>query len=176
MRAELEDAALKAVCGLLNAPDGGQLVVGALEIAREVERLKPGDIQGYLGRLRDIFPIYPEPEQSGLSPFAKALVGLEEDYSLNAGYSDWDSFQRYFAALLSRRILPNPLPCIQLTRLSVRGRTLVVVNVLASEHWYYLDGQKFDVREVAQTREYAGLDGDFYRRATPRASPIRGRS
>ena len=54
-------ACLKTVCGLLNSPDGGTLVIGVLEVEREMER---GEASRLLKWLADKFG-YQVPKDSG---------------------------------------------------------------------------------------------------------------
>jgi hypothetical protein len=161
----IKDNIIKAVCGLLNAPSGGRLVIGVLEIDRELERLKDPSV--VRARIEAAFPIYKSIE-SGPSAAgeAKALTGVDDEFG-----GDWDKFLRALLEALRHAIQPSPLAFVGIEQLKVQGRTLAVVNVRPSDTWFYANvggSLLFYVRELAATRAYAGPESDLYRRANPR--------
>lgn len=162
---KMEESVIRAVSGLLNAPAGGTLVIGALEVARAGERSKK-DLEEYKASLGKEFPI-----EGTESPNAKALVGLEFEFGVG-GFTDWDSFLRDLENTLRKRIQPLCLPFIQVDKLELKGRTLAVVSVVPSlDTWFFGESEgvyRFFVRELASTRAYDGSDGELYRRAHPR--------
>ena len=157
------ESIVKAVCGLLNAPAGGRLVIGALELERELERVR--DRAAALELLSSEFPIYPAADGGRYNPNAKAVIGIEADFD------DWDRFVLRLEELLRNNINPAPLAYISIQRLPYRGRTLAVVKARPSTNWFYArakDTYEFFVRELASTRAYYGPEADMYRRAAPR--------
>ncbi len=158
------ESSVKAICGLLNSPNGGRLVIGALEVERELERVP--DRQATLEKLRAECPIYPPaPESDAGSNVLKALFGIEADQQ------DWDSFTLKLQDTLRSMITPSPLAFISIEPIQYQGRTLAVVTARPSSTWFYVrvkDSYEFYVRELASTRAYSGPEVDWYRRANPR--------
>ena len=165
----VQSAAVRAVAGLLNSDEGGSLVIGLLELAREIERFR-GDKGEYALRLADMFRLFPQGISIG-DPDAKAVTGIEADYGLRK-YSDPDSFRNYLRQLLQSEISPNPGPYYEIDFRPLEGRTLAVVNVnprLATSFFYVGKQGLFFVRETTSTVSYAGGLGDDYRRVHPRS-------
>lgn len=173
----LRAATLKAICGMLNSPIGGVVVIGVLQVARELERSR-GSRASVLEKIRSDFPLLPPVAQpDAYDSETKAIVGLEFDYLLDgAAYKDFDSFIREIERSLKSVIHPNPLPYISPSKLTVGGRTVAAFSVRPSlSYWFYADlegARRFYVRELASTREYTGLDAEGYRGNVPR-SPTR---
>lgn len=162
------------MCGLLNSPDGGTLVIGVLEVEREMER---GEASRLLKWLADEFG-YQVPKDSGgdlRRPLPNAVLGVEHEYGDTGHYRDAD---RYLAALrdtLKDHIEPNPWPWLRMATRSVEAREIVVLTVRSADTWCYatLIGEsdpQFFVREGASTRAYRGTEADLYRRAHLRSS------
>jgi len=158
------DSVVKAICGLLNAPLGGTLVIGALEIERELERVRDRDAAFH--KLVTNYPIYPPAASiNDLTRDAKVILGTEVDFS------EWDKFVLKLEETLRNQITPYPRGFIDIRRLEVAGRTLAVVIARPSTTWFYAkikETPDFFVRELASTRAYYGTEVDLYRRANPR--------
>jgi hypothetical protein len=163
---EIESAAfvtdniVKAVCGLLNAPSGGQLVIGVLELERELERVK--DRAEAFEKLKGAFPTIPPDlaTDDGVST-NKVVVGLDIEFD------DWDKFVLRFEQAIKNQLEPNPLPYIDLQELAVQGRRLAVVKCRPAALWFYArikgGNPEFLVRELASTRVYSGSAVDLYK-------------
>jgi hypothetical protein len=168
---KLTDAIVKSVCALLNESHGGTLIIGALEVSRELDR--SGDRAPELRRqLENLFPFR---EGHGVGN-VKAILGVEFEYDVVRNIKDWDTFSRNFEDLIRNTIRPYCLPLIDLYPVPYDDkRTLVAITVAESDtDWFYaeVDGQShFYVREVSSTLAYDGPEGDIFRHANPRRRP-----
>lgn len=159
----------RAVCGLLNSPNGGRLMIGILETRRELERTK--DKLGYLARLREEFGFEVESDQVKSPP--NALIGIEAEVGEDKLFPDVDRYQQRLLNVLQAGITPNPL---LFTTLEIRNegeRRVCVLTVRPGTVWFWgrdLEDKhdEFYVREAGSTRTYSGMEGDLYRRAHPR--------
>jgi hypothetical protein len=161
----VKDGVIKAICGLLNAPQGGQLVIGVLEMERVLDRIK--DRANAFDKLTKYFAtIPPDLAEDNHDPGNKVLIPITQEFA------DWDEFVRALNDTIRSRIDPNPLPYIDIERLEVEGTTLAVITCRVSPMWFYAStkGNNFEffVRELAATRAYSGSAVDLYRRANPR--------
>lgn len=158
-------AVTKAVCGLLNSPNGGTLMLGVLETRRELDKTK--DKLGYLTKLREEFDFEVDPEQLNDPP--NALIGIEAEVGKNKIFDDQDAYQRRLAQALGNEIDPNPHPFTTITFTEFDERTICVVSVKPGSQWFYgKDGDEFFVREAGSTRAYKGLEADLFKKANPR--------
>jgi hypothetical protein len=162
---KLAESFVKAVCGLLNAPSGGRLIVGLLEISREAE---------HVGAAADEFTTWVSAEFPVISSELgtdKAVVGVEFEFD-----NDWDKFLIAVKDALADHVDPLPLPFLDFEPLQVQGRTLAVITARASEYWFYATFNavsQFLVRELASTRVYDGLRAELYRKTHPRQGSFR---
>lgn len=114
------DSAVKAICGLLNAPLGGRLIIGALEIERELERA--ADRSEAFNKLSARYPIRPQATSIDLLRLdSKAILGIEADFA------EWDKFVLRLEQALRNQITPYPRGFIEIQKLQVLGKTLAVV-------------------------------------------------
>lgn len=149
---------LRAICGLLNAPSGGKLVIGV----QEIDHVKHS----------------PERRLAALSSFElrgnKALLGAKPDIEASPGLRNWDGLRLRIADLIAQMIKPVAAPFISIDPYEVGDATLTVISVRPSgASWFFanVDGaQRFFVRELGRTVEYQGTDGDYYRRTNPRGA------
>jgi uncharacterized protein with GYD domain len=159
------DNIIKAVCGLLNAPVGGMLIVGVLELERELERVENRE-EAFATLINNYPTIPPRVAVDDRSPYTKVLLGIDEEFP------DWDDFVRSFESAIRTRIEPNPVPYVEPQRLIVQGQTIAVITVRPAPMWFYAtvkdNSPEFFVRELASTRSYSGTSVDLYRRANPR--------
>jgi hypothetical protein len=169
---KVEEGVYRTICGFLNAPEGGILVIGALEIARELERIKvPEPVYLELLSSKGLALSPPHEADTPLNPATKALLGLNVEMGLKMGFTDEDTFIRRLVTQIADRIQPNPMNYINIKTFQVGDKLFGVVQVKASELWYYMNseqGPKFLVRELARTRPYEGVEGEYFRRMHPR--------
>jgi hypothetical protein len=170
---EMLDEVVKAVCGLLNSPRGGTLVIGVLEVKRELEKVK--DPERYLKVLEEEFDYSPAVDEEGQRSFPNAVVGVEVD--LDPGlFPDLDRYVGHLRDSLKTRISPIPWPWLTIEVKEVRGKKVCLVWVRPGDVWFYAktgDSQvvEFFVREGASTPAYPGAESDLYKRAHPRELP-----
>lgn len=153
------DAVVKAVCGLLNAPDGGVLLIGV----QELDRLRgPADrIEAFVDEFGT--------DESG----EKVVLGMMPDLNIIPNLKDWDSYRLHIAQLVANKIDPKPAPYLTISPEEVGGRTVTVIRVRpASSSWFFArsknDHVRFYAREIGRTVEYSGHDIGEYQRAHPR--------
>lgn len=167
---KITQSVVRAVCGLLNSPKEGELVIGVLETRRELERTK--DKLGYLTMLRDHFDYEIDAKELASPP--NASIGIEAEVGPGKNFSDPDAYLQRLDELLRDSIHPNPWPFLEVElREEKGGRTLCIVKVQPAKVWFYAkapDGkyQEFYAREAGSTRAYTGLDSDLYKQAHPR--------
>lgn len=166
-------AVTRGACGMLNAPDGGRLIIGILEVQREIGRHK--DPAPYLARLKELFDYDPLEIHRNTPPgrLPNAVIGVEAETGKGKPYADADVYLGRVAEALRSRIDPNPMPWLRVRLEEIEGRTLCVITARPSDRWFYVRSEddahyQFVVREAASTREYAGALGDSYKRAHPR--------
>jgi hypothetical protein len=167
--ARVKHGVVRAVCGLLNSPNGGRLMIGILETRRELERTK--DKLGYLTRLREEFGVEVESNQIESPP--NALIGIEAEIGVDKLFPDVDRYQQQLRKTLQEGITPNPLLFTTLEIRKEGERRICVLTVQPGNVWFWgrdLEGkhEEFYVREAGSTRTYSGMEGDLYRRAHPR--------
>jgi hypothetical protein len=164
---------VRAVCGLLNSPRGGALVIGVLETRREVERAK--DKTTYLASLREHFGYEFDDGADVPSALPNALIGIESEIGEGLPFGDRDAFLGRLTEVLRERIRPNPWPFLRTEVRSIRDRHVCVVSVTPGDSWFYArsaDGkhEEFYVREAGSTRAYSGVDMDLFKNANPRGA------
>jgi hypothetical protein len=162
------DDVIKAVCGLLNAPQPGRLVIGVLEVRREIG--SRDDPVAYLDRLRRDFDYDYDPEDLSNPP--QAVVGIEIEIGPE-GFSDADEYRNFLRDKLLTNIKPPPFPYTRIDFPTVLGRQLCVVSTRPGDVWFEArvgKAKKWDffVREGASTRPYDGQDRLLYQAAHPR--------
>ncbi len=160
---------IRAVCGLLNSPNGGRLMIGVLETRRELERTK--DKLAYLSRLRDEFGFEIEPNQISNPP--NALIGIEAEVGEGKLFPDPDAYQRRMLQALRDQINPTPLPFITFEIRREGESQVCVLTVKPAPVWFWgrdIEGkhEEFYVREAGSTRAYGGMESELYRQAHPR--------
>ena len=163
------DAVVKAICGLLNSPNGGTLILGVLEVKRELEKVQ--NPERYLQILKKEFGYSPDDEK-GQRTFPKAIVGIEVD--LDPGpFADPDQYVGRLREAIRDQITPNPWAWLAIDIEEIGDRHLCVVSVRPGDIWFYAKTSKapheeFFVREAASTPAYSGAESDLYKRAHPR--------
>ena len=166
------DEVVKAVCGLLNSPRGGVLVLGILEVKRELE--KSHTPEQYLEKLERDFDYSPIDEK-GERSIPHAVVGVEVD--LDPGpFPDLDRYIGHLRDSLKSRIQPNPWAWLRVTVEEVGDRRICMIWVRPGDVWFYAkmgdsDQEEFFVREGASTPAYTGAAADLYKQAHPRKPP-----
>jgi Putative DNA-binding domain len=167
---------VRAVCGLLNA-DGGTVVIGVLELQRELERIKERDT--YLTQLRDRLGIDLLDMYDGtISALpAKIVIGIEAEVGRGLVFEDRDQYQQRLVDILRRDITPNPLHHMKIAIQKVDGKHLCVIAVQPGEGWSYAserDGQhhEFFVREGVSTNQYSGEEADRYKNTHQRGPDV----
>ncbi|HUB73393.1 MAG TPA: hypothetical protein VL979_05070 [Solirubrobacteraceae bacterium] len=165
------DDVVRAVCGLLNSPRAGLLVIGVLEVRREID--KRTEPLSYLQELTDKFGYAFDP--ADIPDVPNAVVGIELE--IEGGlFKDRDQYVGFLRDTLRSRIEPVPLPWIRIEVVSVSGRSVCAIATRPADIWFYArtgqDGREsFFVREAASTRAYTGMESDLYKRAHPRGEP-----
>jgi hypothetical protein len=160
---------IRAVCGLLNSPNGGKLMLGVLETRRELEKTK--DKLAYLARLREEFDFEIDPSEIKNPP--NALIGIEAEVGEGKVYSDVDVYQRTISQALHAQIKPNPNPFTTIEVRRAAGRSVCVLTVQPGTTWFWgrdLEDKhdEFYVREAGSTRAYSGVESDLFKQANPR--------
>lgn len=164
---------VKTVCGFLNSPRGGTLILGVLEVRRELEKAR--DPESYMAALKDRFGYAPD-EEEGTLKFPNAVVGIDVD--IEAGhFSDSDEYVRYLGDVLDSHISPNPWPWLRVETQEIEGRRICLVWVRPGDVWFYarLTGagpEEFFVRRGASTPSLSGSEADLYKRVYPRTPPF----
>lgn len=133
---ELENEALAAIVGFLNA-SGGILILGVLE--------KQKDLPAYKDRVSE--------------KFNKLIFGVEREYPRD-GY---DGFIRRMEDILRKRIDPNLPSLLKIKKNLIDEHDLVQITIPKGEKWYYLDNEVFFVREHNQTMTKKGGNADEYK-------------
>lgn len=166
-------AVTRAVCGMLNAPSGGRLVIGILEAQRESEHHE--DPKQVVDLLSALFGYDPQRRREATPPgrFPNAVIGIEAEVGDGNTYVDSDQYVRRVLDALRTQIDPSPLPWLRVDLAPLEERTVCVVTVRPADVWFYAksdDGRHFDfvVREAASSRVYSGPLMDSYKRAHPR--------
>jgi hypothetical protein len=162
-------SAVRAVCGLINSPKDGELVLGVHETRRELERTK--DKLGYLTKLRDLFDYEVDPKELVDPP--NAVIGIDVEIGQERNFRDRDAYLARIKEVLQKSIDPNPWPFLKMEVREKQGRAICIIKVKPGNVWFYatsLDGKsgEFYVREAGSTRAYSGLESDLYKRANPR--------
>jgi hypothetical protein len=163
-----------AVCGLLNSPSGGTLVVGVLETRRELERAPRPD--EYLNWLTENFGYHPG-DNVGMRELPNAVVGIETEVGPEGPFADRDKYLQRMTEALRTLITPAPLPFVRIEfQPTANGRTVCVLRVRPADTWFYVkaaDGKhlEFVVREAVSSRVYDGAESDLYKQAHPRKQP-----
>lgn len=160
---------VRAVCGLLNSPRGGKLVIGVLEVRRELERTK--DKPRLLSALKERFGYEIEADSPG-DP-ANALIGIEAEVGEGKNFRDPDLYQQRLVKVLGEQIKPNPWAFLRVSMPEVGERSVCLIEVDPGNVWFWAilpDGrqEKFYVREAGSTRAYSGVESDLYKKANPR--------
>lgn len=168
------DQVVKTVCGLLNSPDGGSLIIGVLEVHREVTKLGV-HADDYLAWLKHTFNYVPRYiETDGLNrTLANAVIGVGLEYSGEGPYRDADTYQGAIHDVLKDHIVPDPWPWLRMAIRRVAGVEVAVISVRPADTWCYArlssaGDLQFFVREAASTRAYSGHEADLYKQANPR--------
>lgn len=162
-------AVVRAVCGLLNSPKEGELVIGVLETRRLLERTK--DKLRLLGQLQDHFNYEIDPKELVDPP--NAVIGIDIEIGENKNFSDRDVYKQRLTEVLRESIKPNPWPFLTMEIQEDAGKPLCIVKVKPGGVWFYaksiegVEGE-FYVREAGSTRTYAGAEADLYKKAYPR--------
>jgi hypothetical protein len=165
------DEVVKTVCGFLNSR-GGTLIIGVLEVRRELEKAK--DPERYLGILRTEFG-YPWDGEGGKEPPPNAVIGIEVD--LDPGpLGDADEYERHLRDTLRTRISPNPGPWLQIEIEKLGEKRICLIWVRPGDRWFYAavgdpQREEFFVREGASTPALSGAESDLYKQAYPRGLP-----
>jgi hypothetical protein len=162
-------AVVRAICGLLNSPHEGELVIGVLETRRMLERTK--DKLGLLTQLRDHFKYEIDPKELVDPP--NAVIGINVEIGEGKNFSDLDVYRQRITEVLRDYIKPNPWPFLNMEIREDAGQPLCVVKVKPGGVWFYaksLEGKEgeFYVREAGSTRAYTGAEADLYKKAYPR--------
>lgn len=163
------DEVVKAVCGFLNSPSGGVLVIGVLEVRRELEKAKSQE--RYLKALEERFDYSPITNEDR-ETFPNAVVGIEVD--LDPGpLGDPDKYQRHLRDCLKARIKPNPWPWLGMEIEELEGRNICVLWVRPGDVWFYANvgdplREEFFVREGASTPALSWAESDLYKQVYPR--------
>jgi hypothetical protein len=168
---EMLDKVVKAVCGLLNSPKGGVLIIGVLEVRRELEKARSPD--EYLKTLEEDFGYSPL-DDKGRQSFPNAVVGLEVDLTPGP-FPDLDRYLGHLRDLLKARIKPNPWAWLRVEVEEVEDKKICLIWVRPGDVWFYAKmgdstNEDFYVREAASTPAYSGSESDLYKRAHPRES------
>lgn len=151
---------LRTVCGFLNSPAGGTLLIGIIERTRMLERVK--DTGKLIGARR--LEEFPSP---GGSLSHLSICGVELDFRATKD-ADWDQYQQRLQKIVRERITPNPMQWLRFNKETYVGRTLAAVVVRpAQSAWFYVVDRArnahFYVREGNTTYEYIGPDADAYK-------------
>jgi hypothetical protein len=162
---------VRGVCGLLNSPRGGTLVIGVLETRRELERAK--DKIGYLDALHEHFAYEVAETTDPDSSFPNALLGVEAEIGDGLPFADRDAFLNRLTEALRSNIRPNPWAFLRAEIRAIGDKHVCVVAVKPGDTWFYalsLDGkhEEFFVREAGTTRAYSGAESDLFKGANPR--------
>jgi len=166
-------AVIRTVTGFLNAPDGGTLVIGVLEVRRELKSVK--DKAAYLRKLQERFG-YEAFFADDDIPFdlPNAVIGVEAEVGEGRLFPDQDKYLQRLSEALRTQINPNPWPSLTVSLPTVDGRHVCVIKATPPDDaWYYAKSpngkyEEFFVREATSTRAYVGTEADRYKRAHPR--------
>jgi len=127
---------LAALVGFLNS-SGGNLILGVLE--------KRDDFMQFKNKFTD--------------KFNKLILGVEREY----GKDGYDGFIRKLEDISRSRIHENVPSLLQINKHKIDEHDLVHLIIPSGKNWYYLDNDKFYVREHNQTIEKKGIDADHYK-------------
>jgi hypothetical protein len=167
------DEVVKTVCGMLNSPEGGALVIGVLEVGRELEKVKHP--QQYLEVLEEQYDYTPLDDEGNVT-YPNAVLGIDVD--LDPGpFQDPDAYKRHLRDALKTRLSGSALPWLQIeTKEVAEGKTVCVVWVRPADVWFYATvenspREEFFVREGASTPALSGAAGDLYKQVYSRRRP-----
>lgn len=173
---ERKEDIVKAVCGLLNSEKGGTLVIGVLEVRREITSYTRPQL--LLERLRGDFGYEWPKGAEAIGSYAQlpnAIVGIDEELRARGGpVTDEDAFGNDVSQVLLDWLTPPAGPYFHVEMQKVGARTICVVSVRPSSTWHYARYSKgeagtFFVRQGAATRPYDGYQADLYKQgAAPR--------
>lgn len=114
----LNDGAIKAIVGMLNA-GGGHVVLGALETQAQFGGVRAADHP----KLQE-FPV--------IGDFI--CVGVNAEY----GSGGWDKFRLWLQETIGSRVDPPPAGVLSVVKQEVEGRDLCVIRTRPSHAtWYY---------------------------------------
>jgi len=165
----------KAVCGLLNSETGGRLIIGVLEVRREITSYSRPSL--LLEWLREEMGYEWPAGAETVANYARlpnAIVGIDEELIAHGGpIKDEEAFRNDVSQILLDWLTPAPGPYFRAETLKVGARAICVVSVRPSQTWHYArysdeDPGTFYVRQGAATRPYDGYQADLYKDATPR--------
>lgn len=164
------DEVVKTVCGFLNSPRGGTLVIGVLEVRRELENAK--DPERYVEMLRERFGyVWDQDGEEAVSP-PNAVIGIDLD--LDPGpIRDLDEYERHLRDTLKSRISPKPGPWMRVEIEAIDEKRVCLIWVRPGDRWFYAkvgspQREEFFVREGASTPALSGAESDLYKQAYPR--------
>jgi hypothetical protein len=166
----MKDSVIKTVCGFLNSPQGGTLVIGVLEVERERSKQSSESQEKLLEWLSSTADYDRENALLPSGEYRNAILGIGREYGPGTKYRDADTYLGAIKDTLRTHIEPNPWPWTSLITQTVEGREIVVLFVRPANTWCYAKLFKepepqFFVREANSTRPYKGLEADLYRLA-----------
>ncbi len=131
------DGVLKTIVAYLNS-SGGQIIVGAIEKSKfpELELRNHPEVSDYY------------------------LIGAEIEFDK----SGFDGYELRLRNLIDEHIAKHLAGIISIEPVSLKNRSLCRINVSrVFDRWYYLDGDKFYVRDGNRTVLLQGQDADNYK-------------
>jgi hypothetical protein len=166
---------VRTVCGLLNSPGGGVLVIGILEVRRELERLKTDKLE-YLRKLQERFGYVGSfAGEDAVIPadLPNAVIGIAAEVGVDRLFPDSDKYVGRLTEALRTGIKPNPWPWLTVAFPQADGKTVCMVKARPADVWFYAKSpegkhEEFHVREATSTRLLVGIESDDYKSAHPR--------
>ena len=142
------EGVLKAIAGFLNA-EGGTILVGVLEKNKYADLLE--QTENPLKR----FPVTTD----------RIVCGINWEYKKGKG---WDAYILELTNMIRTRIGKNASIITTFTKNRYHDLDLCLIRIPRGDKWYYVDNNKFYVREAVSTIPLEGDDRDDYQAGHPR--------
>lgn len=142
------EGVLKAISGFLNA-EGGTILVGVLEKHKYADLLE--QTENPLKR----FPVTTD----------RIVCGINWEYKKGKG---WDAYLLELTNMIRKRIGKNASIITTFTKISYHDLDICLIRVPRGDKWYYIDKNKFYVRDAVSTIPLEGDDRDDYQAGHPR--------
>lgn len=93
-----------------------------------------------------------------------SLVGIDCEFKRNG----WDGFRLMLLDVINKRITPSPRIFIKIERHTYKNKEICIIKIgwfnSTPNYWFYLDGDKFIVRESGRCKDLKAQEADRYKK------------